>query len=115
MNDYSTKILKYLNKHSSPNTPIDLYETNIVAEKEYLEEAIHFLLDKDLIKINLESNSNYHMPLKACYFSTIHGKYFFKKFFLEWLKDILHGIIFPIIVAILTALITTLITLLFFS
>lgn len=102
--DYNSKdVLKYLNKHSSPekNISFDELHQQLNMHEEYLEEALQNLLNQDLIKRSYKYHQVSGYPgSEINYRSTSKGKTFFKQQICEWFISVQNGIIFPIIVSL---------------
>lgn len=114
MNKYANSILKYLNKHSSEQQPIDMQSLfeKFNMDEETFSSSIHFLENNKMIKClaSYENTQNGYLTVLN-YCSTTVGKEYFKiqnlnKLFI-FLKTAFWSIICPLLVAYLTAWITT--------
>ena len=113
MSDESNKILKYLNKHSSKDNPIEFFKLmeTLDIEKEIFESEINYLLNEHKIiksqKIIVGTEITY---TESYYYSSKRGKNFFKNITKNQIKTFLIFVICNILVPILVAYITSILT-----
>lgn len=111
MNKYANKILKYLNKFSTDDEPIDVFKIfkDFNVDEETLTDVLNFLERKVLIKSFKHYYDNKILS-SVFYSSTTLGREYFKTKFKNKLfnavRIIFLNIICPLLVAYITALIT---------
>ncbi len=114
MNKYSEKILKYLIKHSSKDSPLtnqDLYNS-IPYDNKTIDSSIKQLITEDKIINNTRPfiASNQIRFASISYYPTTIGKNYFKdKYFsilIKGIKEFIRSIFCPILVSFITTLIT---------
>ena len=114
MNKYARKILKYLNKHSSKDNPIniDTLYNQFNYDKNTIDRALKLLDNESLININrhLYAASNRVVSHMESFYPTTMGKNYRKdstnKLLLSSLKLFLKSIFCPILVSLITTLLT---------
>lgn len=113
MSDEANKILKYLNKHSSKDNPIEFFELmkTLDIEKEIFEFEINYLLKKyKIMQIQKVITGTGITYTESYYYSSKRGKNFFKNITKNKIKTFLIFVICNILVPILVAYITSIIT-----
>ena len=115
MNKNTKKVLKYLNKHSSYENPVDILDISKDChfEKVFTKELLEELITDKLIKTRKSGRAtNQYTEIVTMYYSSNIGKSYFSskrlKTFQEILKGFIHSIFCPIVVSIITTLITLL-------